>query len=150
MMVKYVKQRKTAWMQAVPEGEIGVKEIFLKAYLYSNKKYLVKRRDLFRRERKELVNWCPDVDEKGRWPGGGKGLGQMHGWCVSSHDGEGPGCGYRLGSTGWGELFSSPGFCFLSETEARSSVESEHGQEGLEVEEGGPDVPSKRTGEIVY
>ena len=43
-------------MQAVPEGEIGVKEIFLKAYLYSNKKYLVKRRELFRRERKELVN----------------------------------------------------------------------------------------------
>ena len=48
---------------------------------------------------------------------------------------------------GWRELFfSSPGFCFLSETEARSS---DHGEEGLEVEEGGPDAPSKRTREFL-
>ena len=52
--------------------------------------------------------------------------------------GKGLDVGTDWGRRGGGELFSSsPGFCFLSETEARSSVESEHRQEGLEVEEGG-------------
>ena len=44
-------------MRAIPEGEHGVKEIFFfKAYLYINRKYLVKRGELCGREKKELVN----------------------------------------------------------------------------------------------